>query len=114
MAGRVGIVNFQALDSSDVFLAAEVMPTEYPELDEEFMGFNNHELEIERPWVTGLYNQKHIVDVDGDTRNLFCTYRADEPREYIMTVYVEYEEVETVPHEPILETPIHHDGELHT
>lgn len=104
MAGRIGTIAFQSLDRSDVFLTAEVLLTEYPSLDEEFMGFDGLELEVERPWITGLYNQKHIVNVEGDTRNLFCTYRADEGREFIMTVYVEYEEVAEVPHEPILET----------
>lgn len=114
MAGRIGTITFQSLDRSDVFLVAEVLPTEYPGLDEEFMGFDSQELEAERPWVTGLYNQKHVVDVEGDTRNLYCTYRADEGREFIMTVYVEYEEVDEVSHEPILKQGQHHDGELHT
>lgn len=100
------MLSFQSLDRSDVFLTAEVHPVEYPMLDEEFMGFDGLELEAERPWVTGLYHQKHIVNVEGDTRNLLCTYRAEEPREYIMTVYVEYEEVAEVPHEPIIETAI--------
>lgn len=106
MAGRIGTVSFRALNRSDVFLTAEVMPTEYPELDEEFAGMASDELEIETPWVTGLHNQKHVVNVEGDTRILFCTYRAEEIRGYIMTVYVEYEEVEEVPHKPLLEN--HH------
>lgn len=104
MARRIGSINFQALERADVFLTAEVLPTEYPSLDEEFVGMEHDELEIDGPWVTGLYNQKHLVNVEGDTRNLFCTYRADEARDFIMTVYLEYEEVEEVPHEPILET----------
>lgn len=106
MARRIGTVHFQALDRSDVFLVAEVLPTEYPELDEELTGMGYEELEIDGPWVTGLYNQKHPINVEGDTRNLFCTYRAEEPRDYIMTVYLEYEEVEEVTHDPILENTI--------
>ncbi len=103
MAGQLGTVHFQALDRNDVFLAAEVLPTECPDLDGESSGMGHDELEMDGPWVTGLYGQKHPVSVEGDTRNLFCTYRAEEPRDYIMTIYLEYEEVGEVPHEPIFE-----------
>jgi hypothetical protein len=104
MAGRLGTVHFKAFDRSDVFLVAEVLPIEYPELDEVLGGFMADDLEIDGDWVTGRTLSKTNVEVDGDTRNIQCVYRAEEGRSYTMTVYVEYEEVEEVSHEPIIQT----------
>lgn len=104
MAGRIGTVYFKAFDRSDVFLVTEVLPIEYPELDEALGGFTADDLEIDGDWVTGRTFAKTNVEVEGDTRNIQCVYRAEEGRSYTMTIYLEYEEVEEVLHKPIHET----------
>ena len=89
---RLGIISFQALDDSDVFLTQDVFMDGYDDT-------NIASVNIPEPLyleLTPLYNGKVPsiipVTVDGDTSVIYGWFKGDHfPYAYTLRVYVEYE-----------------------
>ncbi|MFN8414821.1 MAG: hypothetical protein U0U66_00670 [Cytophagaceae bacterium] len=89
---RLGVISFQALDDSDVFLAQDVFMDGYDGTDS--ISYNIPEpFNIEQ---FSIYNGKVPsmipVTVDGDTSVIYGWFKGDfYPYAYTIRVYVEYE-----------------------
>jgi len=91
---RLGILSLQANDNTDVFLTTPVFDLNPIASDEALLGINTEDLDVMPEWITGRLPKPTQVTVDGDTISLQCLYRAIDAQNFIMTIYVEYEETE--------------------
>ncbi|MDB5274470.1 MAG: hypothetical protein JWO58_2837 [Chitinophagaceae bacterium] len=99
----LGTLSFQSNDDTDVFLVAEIINSQSFPSDDSVLGYSLEDLEIQPVWVTGRLPQKTEVTVEGDTTCLHCLYRTDIPRMFEMTIYIEYEEIEELTEEELVD-----------
>jgi hypothetical protein len=92
--GYLGSLSFQANDNTDLFFVADIVTSQFDQTDEELLAHSIDDLEGDPDWVTGILPKKTPVTVDGDTSTISCVYKATELNEFVITIYIEYEEVE--------------------
>lgn len=93
---KLAVLSFQSNDHSDVFLQAELFQDNVCESDESSMGIEDTQFNADQPCVNGKRQEMIPVHVAGDTifiRVWIKNYMLSYP--YTMTIYVEYEEVDT-------------------
>ena len=92
----IGTLSFQANDNTDVFLVADVVSNGFDPLELDQLQYETEDLDSGPEWVTGRIQNKIPVTVDGDTSVLQCVFKAIAPLDFTMTIYLEYEEIETL------------------
>lgn len=95
--GRNGTIAFQANNSFDIFQVLEVRPDDVGLSDEELIKVKDLQFDSNKPWVTGQIPQMIPVNVEGDTIQIHALFKGEcFDKEYVLRIYVEYEETETL------------------
>lgn len=95
--GRCGTISFQANNSLDIFQVLEVRPDDLGQSDEELIKVKDLQFDSNKPWVTGHVPQMIPVNVEGDTTQIHALFKGEcFDKEYVLRIYVEYEETETL------------------
>jgi len=92
--GNLGRLTLQSNDRTDIFISLAVNANELQPADEVLMGIDTDDLEMQPEWVSGKIAQSHEIAINGDTTLLHCIYRTYQPANFMLKVYLQYQERE--------------------
>lgn len=113
---NLGSISFQANGKADVFLFTEII-ADSTSLSNEFLyqPLDSEGFEGLRPWEEGTSTEFIKVSVSGDTTVITGWFRASPlgvSDSYVVRIYVEYEETETIVGEPGIPASTETDAKL--
>jgi hypothetical protein len=92
---KLGTISLQALESTDVFLEADVYLDGITEAGEISATITEPGFDMDKAWVSGNVPKVIPVDVSGVSSVIYGWYKgSSHPGPFKLKVYVQYEEVE--------------------
>jgi hypothetical protein len=97
---HLGTLSFQAFDNTDLFLVADIFSAQEDATSVDHSDFGVSDLGADSAYYKASSRQKLSVSVDGDTSVLLCTYRSSQGLDLELSIYIEYEMVDTLLDQP--------------